>query len=369
MDPIAHTFTGAALAAAGLHKVAPAATAALLIGANVPDIDVLANFAGDFRSLELRRGWSHGVLALVLWPFVVTGLLLAWERWRRAQGPPSDPWKLLGIAALAVVSHPTLDWLNNYGLRWLMPLDGRWFYGDALFIIDPWLWLLLGGALCLRYSRRAASIAGWAAFWVGATVLIFANVEAPVLLAGWLLGLVGLVLLRLRLRDPALNELALDRAARTAIGLAATYVVACTVANGPAQARARDALLAAGLGPIQDLMVAPVPADPLGGYVIAVTADTYHIGDWHWLAEPRLALRPEGIRMRLAEPAVQAAMGTELARRFLVWSRYPYAEVETTNDGGYAVSLRDARYSDRAVLFGPVVHLDKNLLPLHGDPK
>ena len=46
-----------------------------------------------------------------------------------------------------MLTHPVLDWLNNYGIRLLMPFSPRWFYGDAVFIIDPWLWLALGGAL------------------------------------------------------------------------------------------------------------------------------------------------------------------------------------------------------------------------------
>jgi len=66
MDPIAHTFTGAALAAAGLRRATPLATTALIVGANAPDIDVLTSFAGSYAALALRRGWTHGVLALVV---------------------------------------------------------------------------------------------------------------------------------------------------------------------------------------------------------------------------------------------------------------------------------------------------------------
>lgn len=365
MDPIAHTFTGAALAAAGLRKVAPAATAALLIGANVPDIDVLAGFAGDFRALELRRGWTHGVLAVMLWPFVVTALLLLWERWRREHDPPSDPRRLLSVAALAVATHPTLDWLNNYGLRWLMPFDGRWFYGDALFIIDPWLWLWLGGALCLRHSHRPVAIACWTAFWLGATLLVFANAEARAASIVWMIGLCGLLGLRVSLtRYP---HAALDRAAQTALAVAAVYIAACALSTPLARSQAREALNRTSVGQIEDLMVAPTPADPFAGFVIAATSDRYYLADWHWLAEPRLRLRAETIPIRLDEPAAQAAMRTELARRFLVWSRYPYADVTPRTDGGYTVALRDARYDGNARLFGPVVQLDANLEPLIGD--
>ena len=91
MDPIAHTFLGASLAGTGLRRVTPLATAALVIGANAPDIDVLASFAGSYAALALRRGWTHGVLAIVVLPFVVTGALLLWDRLRpgRAERAPA----------------------------------------------------------------------------------------------------------------------------------------------------------------------------------------------------------------------------------------------------------------------------------------
>ena len=56
---------------------------ALLIGANVPDVDVVTSFAGTYASLAMRRGWTHGAPAVVVWPILVTGLLLAWDRVRR----------------------------------------------------------------------------------------------------------------------------------------------------------------------------------------------------------------------------------------------------------------------------------------------
>ncbi len=106
MDPVAHTFTGAALAAAGLRRATPLATAALLIGANIPDVDVLSYFADEFKAVAFRRGWTHGVLALALWPFVVTGALLLWDRWvrrrRNAAAAPARAGPLLAVAALAV---------------------------------------------------------------------------------------------------------------------------------------------------------------------------------------------------------------------------------------------------------------------------
>ena len=55
-----------------------------------------------------------------------------------------------------MLSHVALDLLNNYGVRLLMPFSNRWFYGDAVFIIDPWLWLTLGAGIWLTRRRGIA---------------------------------------------------------------------------------------------------------------------------------------------------------------------------------------------------------------------
>ena len=68
MDPLAHTLFGAAMAEAGLKKLSRYATATLLVGANLPDVDAVAMLWGEDISLYVRRGWSHGVLAMVVLP-------------------------------------------------------------------------------------------------------------------------------------------------------------------------------------------------------------------------------------------------------------------------------------------------------------
>ena len=83
MDNLCHTLAGAALARAGLGRRTALGTAALVLGANLPDLDVVSAFLGRTSDLAFRRGWTHGVLAMAVWPFVLTTLLLAWDRWRR----------------------------------------------------------------------------------------------------------------------------------------------------------------------------------------------------------------------------------------------------------------------------------------------
>ena len=130
----------AALAETGLRHRSPLATATLIVGANAPDIDAVAQLLGRDAALYWRRGHTHGVVAMIVLPLVLTGLMLlidrAVRRRRKPDAPPARAGPLLALAALSVLTHPVLDWMNTYGVRLLMPFDPQWFYGDALFIVD-----------------------------------------------------------------------------------------------------------------------------------------------------------------------------------------------------------------------------------------
>lgn len=362
MDPFAHTFTGAALAAGGLRKATPLATAALLIGSNAPDIDILLAWAGDYMSLAHRRGWTHGVLAWAVLPVLLTGLLLAWDSGvRRRRCPEAEPARagpLLMLATLAVLTHPALDWLNNYGIRLLMPFDGRWFYGDALFIIDPWVWLLVGGASFLCWSRGVAGLAAWVLFWASASVLVSANglVPSPAK-AVWFSGLAVLALCRIAVPPPVYPTLA-----RLGLSLVFVYSAASAAASAIAEGKVRAALVAEGR-PAARVMVGPLPANPLAGNVVAETNGGYLLGQWHWLSTPRLSLNGEPLPKNLDHPAVTAAAEHPHAQRFLIWSRFPYAAIEA-GKSGFTVSFGDARYAGfEGGIGGPVIHLGRDPAP------
>jgi inner membrane protein len=360
LDPIAHTFTGMALAAAGLRRATPLAAAALIAGANVPDIDVFSGLFGSYAPIAFRRGWTHGVLAIALWPFVLTGVLLAWDRRvRRRRDPAAAPARagpLLAVAAVGVVTHPALDWLNNYGLRWLMPFDERWFYGDAAFIIDPWLWLLLGGAALLTFSRSPAARVRWAVFFALASILIFANAElVPGLsIVLWLVGLAAIVAARWRLRSAP--QPALERAAQAALALAAVYIVVLVAASGAARSNVKTAAAARGID-AEEVSLAPAPANPFRGDVVVRTREHYYTGRFDWLATPQLVL-DDGRVARPGGPLFETAAQRRDARHYLVWARFPAIEVETTPDGGRLVRFFDMRYRAMDRILGPVVRLE-----------
>ena len=183
MDPVTHTLVGASLAETRLGRMSPFAAPTLILGANAPDMDAVTMLVDRDLSLGFRRGWTHGALAIALLPLVLTGLICLLDRciarWR-GTAPRARPGRLLLLAYVAVASHPALDWLNTYGVRFLMPFDGRWFYGDALFIMDPLVWLLAGAAVVAAHSRTAAGMAGWLALGSVMTLMLALLGSVPV---------------------------------------------------------------------------------------------------------------------------------------------------------------------------------------------
>ncbi|MFW2350377.1 metal-dependent hydrolase [Qipengyuania sp.] len=163
LDNLTHSLVGALIGQAGLKKKTGLAMPALIIGANLPDVDAACFFWLDgVEHLGFRRGITHGPPALVLLPLVLAGLLYGFDRWQARRGtrpqgrlPVRFGW-LYALAFIACLTHPALDWLNVYGIRLLEPFSHRWFYGDTLFIIDVWLWALMGFAtwFSLRREKR-----------------------------------------------------------------------------------------------------------------------------------------------------------------------------------------------------------------------
>src|SRR5258705_2252605 len=81
MDNLCHTLVGAAFGEAGLKRRTRFGNVTLMIASNLPDIDVLA-FATGTPSVALRRGWTHGILAQLCLPILLTALVLAVTRRR-----------------------------------------------------------------------------------------------------------------------------------------------------------------------------------------------------------------------------------------------------------------------------------------------
>ena len=300
MDNLCHTLAGAVLAEAGLRRRTPLAVPTLLIGANLPDLDALAYLRDPLFALTVRRGWTHGVLAVVLLPVLLAAAMLAWERLARRNHHRAlaDPGALLLVAAIAVLSHPLLDLLNTYGVRLLMPFSGRWFYADTLFIVDPWLWLLFGAGAAIAWLRRRRG----------------------------------------------LSQAAAERPARIALGLAACYISAMGIMGLVGRRLVHDAGSAAGITAVSQEMVSPVPADPLRRSVVLATPEGYRLGALNWLRSPRVTFESHAIPSGFGSADAAAAAASATGSAFLSWSRFPVVTVRQKGQGK-VVRFYDLRYA------------------------
>jgi len=157
VDNLTHTLTGVLLGRAGLKRLTRRATAALVISSNLPDIDSFVAPLWGEPSIVAHRGFTHGLGGLVTLPFVTAAIILIWERLRPSKNqPPVRILPLLLVALVGGIGHSLLDWLTSYGTRLLEPLSHEWFYGDAWFIVDPWIWLalIIGLELSWRAERK-----------------------------------------------------------------------------------------------------------------------------------------------------------------------------------------------------------------------
>ena len=296
MDNFCHTLVGAAFGESGLKRKTRFGNPTLMIAANLPDIDVLSFFT-DTDPISFRRGWTHGIYAQLALPVVFTAVMYTIGRLRPRRagaGPPLHAGWLLLLSYIGVYSHVFLDFLNNYGVRVLAPVDWRWFYGDAVFIADVWLWLMLGLGVWLARRQRRPVVAGAALAFASAYV-------AAMLLSA--------------------------QAARTVV--TRTW---------------RDVR---GAAP-QALMVGPAPFTPFTRVVIVDAGDHYETGLFSWWPTA-VSFDPEQIVKNAGHPLVKKARQQDpQIREFLVWARFPFWTI-TTEKGGTRVSVGDVRFMSPSI--------------------
>ncbi len=300
MDNLTHTLVGAALGEAGLRRRTALATPTLLIGANLPDVDAAAYLWGSPLALEWRRGWTHGVLAWAVLPLLLAGAMLGIARlaerrgWRPAS--PVRPGQLLLLSAVAVWSHPFFDWLNTYGVRLLMPFSRRWFYGDTLFIVDPWLILMLGLGVALARRRAGKGRA-----------------------------------------DAA-------RPARLALAAAAAYVVL----NFAGTQVAKRAVEAAN-PTARRVLAGPAILAPHRRDLLVDEGAVYRTGSFGLVPGGGWALDGPAIPTHADGPAARLARATPQGSAFLRWARYPVFRAD-----GDTLRISDARYTSRRAAWASV---------------
>jgi inner membrane protein len=226
---------------------------------------------------------------------------MAWDRWvRRRRSPDALPAygiPLLQAATIGVLSHPALDWLNTYGIRLLMPFSDTWFHGDSVFIIDPYLWLLLG--VGLYAARRVQPDAR-----------------------------------RVRHR------------ARVMGGTAAAYVAVLIALSAAGERSGATAATQAGIADVREVLYSPQPANPFAADLVVRTGDAYHLGALHWALGHNTvtfngAVLPRG---DWTAAVVTRAQAVPEVQRYLVWSQFPYVRVDVSG-ADTTIFFGDARYA------------------------
>ena len=290
MDNLTHSLVGAVMGRMGLKRLSPRAMPALIIAANLPDIDSFVARGVGCDPLAAHRGFTHGIGGLVTLPFLALAIVWLWEKLRPGKEGPLKLGGLLLACFLGVLSHPLLDLMNTYGTRVLEPFSHQWFYADTLFIVDPWIWLML--ILGLEMSWRAERLGmDWRrpAAWAFTAMLLYIGLNDAI-----------------SARAVALTRPLVERVAPR------TMIVASEV---PLEFWKRKMVWR---------------GDEIGGF------GTYNLLDGlnHAWLDPRI------VPLRLDDPRLaEAEKRDKHVRAFLFWSRMPLVHVE----GGHAY-LTDQRF-------------------------
>ena len=181
MDNLTHSLVGAVIGRMGAKRLTPYAMPALILSANLPDIDSFVAPLLGAEPIAVHRGFTHGIGGWFTMPFLAAAIILLWQRFRSSKEGQVRLGGLLIACFLGTISHPALDFLNTYGTRVAEPLNHRWYYGDTLFIIDPWIWvaLILGLELSWRAERLGRD---WTrpAVWAAGAVLGYVALNAAI---------------------------------------------------------------------------------------------------------------------------------------------------------------------------------------------
>jgi len=287
MDNVTHSIAGLLLAEsmarlrARARSPEPAAhfgaIAAIssMIAANLPDADLFySGLGGDRLGYMLHhRGHTHTVVIAILGAVLLWAVVTLLWRWRAREWPGrGDARWLLALLLAGTLSHLALDWTNSYGVHPFWPVDDRWRYGDAVFIVEPWLWVVSVPALVAASASRVARVllslvllAGLILAWrvdlvsTGAALALTTGAAVSVGFARWL-----------------------HADARAVVAIAGWMAVTVVMAMGAARGRGSVVRATRELDPgaeLLDVVVSPLPANAVCLLAIAVerSGATYRV--------------------------------------------------------------------------------------------
>ncbi len=299
MDPVTHALTGFTLARAGAARLGPYTTAALVLGAVLPELGAVAGLVSA-RAYVGQSAASHSLVGGFTLGSAAGALVWLVAR-RRGTSKPLRPARLLVASWLGGLSHLLLDWSSSRGVHWLWPVRATRSSLDWIAPTD--LWLLV------------------------------------ILLLGW--GLPGLF----RLIGEEIGAQRSRTGSRRGAWVALIACLLLTGSRGVLHDRATQQLasrLYQGRTPIREAAFA-LPLSPLRWHGVVETDTTFEVVDLD-LAQERAPVadvttyfKPEN------SPTLVSALATPSARAFLAWARFAQAEVVPAAEGGWRIRLQDLR--------------------------
>ena len=350
MENLAHTLLGLSFAKAGLERVTPLATTALVISSNLPDVDVFSSVEGGTVSyLEYHRGFTHGFAGLAVLAAALTlGLMLIDRMLRLRRHPfrrPLRPARIFFLAYLGGLGHTFMDFTNVYGVRTLLPFSNRWVYGDLVFVVDPWIWLILGSAAVWLTTTDAARTLLWLVIGVILALVVGLALRHPYDSEALTIPTAARVIWFFGLAVVVAGTWfgwgrAGERVARYSLLLLTLYYCGMWMAHQSAMKEAQNSLKVAG---VTSMAVWPAPANPLLWQAAAKTSDAVYIRNID-LSNRQEQWRP----LPALDPKLADALGrSNEARAFLDFMRYGTASIEERPESTTVVALRDLRFNLR----------------------
>ena len=255
----------------------------MTIGSNVPDLDLIPSRILDSKLNYLlhHRGHTHTIVGAIVLSLLLYWLCALWCRWRKRPLARVDRLQLIGVGFVAATLHIALDATNSYGVHPFWPLDNRWYFGDAVFIVEPMFWAASAPLVFLLRTLWAKAFVAFAL--VAGVGLSVSTGMVPAALCGVLAALTLVML--------AVGKFA---SARTAliVTIATWLVIDGGFAYASSVAADRTSALAAKTFPnetLNDHVLTPMPANPFCWSVILVQSSAER---WT-VRRASLALKPE----------------------------------------------------------------------------
>jgi len=290
MEPISQALLGAAVGevAAGRRLGRRALLWGAVLGA-APDLDVLAApLHGGFGEWLYHRGTTHS-----LWFGFVAGPVLGWGLWRwrdPERRTPLAAW--VGLAVLALVTHPLLDGFTAYGTQLFAPFWRERFAWNGVGIVDPIYTLPLALGVAAAATTRGT---------------------------------------------PAFRR----RALHAGLAVSTLYLAAGVALNEWAETRVEAALEREGRS-VARVRVYPTVLQPFTRHFVAWTDAGAHVG-WHSLLAPDCPVWR--VRDEPRTPRVEALLATWEGGVFAWFADHEIGFEEQRTRGGFRVRLDDLRYA------------------------